>query len=658
MFIQVRLLTAFARPLWYQVPPEIIMPTVGTLVDVPLRNKITPALVIKSQTEPPKVNFAIKAIGSSHPFPPDPHYFKFIDQLSSYYLLESITLIKRVRHFVESEEIAPLDAELGAPIPVKSTSNVTLTNEQQAVCDFILPHITTPKYSPVVLHGVTGSGKTEVYKMMMQKTMAEGKSTLLLLPEVTLAVAFEHRLRAELPPTIPLFAFHSATTAKQKKALWHQLQTAQPCVIIGVHLPALLPIPNLGAIIVDEEHEVGYQEKKHPKINTKEAAIMRAHVHGIPIVLGSATPSMSTLHNVKARGWHFLQLKNRFAGQFPKVQTVLLTDKKERRNFWISQQLYDAIKKQLANREQTIIFLNRRGFSFFVQCTSCSYTFMCHACSVSLTLHAHNQLLCHYCGNSHQIPPQCPQCKEPESEFIKKGIGTQQVVTILQNLFPSARISRADQDTTKKKKEWQQTVDAFTKGSIDILVGTQTITKGYHFPNVTLVGVLWADLNLNFPIYNAAESTLQQLIQVAGRAGRQTEHSTVIVQAMSEHTIFNFLNEVDYLQYYQHEIEHRQALGYPPAQRFAELELKHSNEEALTREAHNLANHLHTEQKLRGLNVQILGPAQPPVFKIKNTYSKKIYLKAPQIQDILALIKTINRTRYHATIFYTPNPVT
>lgn len=658
MFIQVRLLTAFARPLWYHVPPEMTVPAIGTLVDVPLRNKITSALVVTTQSEPPKVSFDIKDISNSCAFPTDAYYFTFIEHLSNYYQLEPIALIKRIRHFVESKEVSELEVPLGNNVHNGATTTVTLTNEQQAVCDFILPHVRSPQYMPTVLHGVTGSGKTEVYKMIMQEGIAHNKSTLLLLPEVSLSVAFEHRLRSELPANIPLFAFHSATTAKQKKALWQQLQVGQPCVIIGVHLPILLPIPNLGAIIVDEEHEVGYQEKKHPKINTKEAAIMRAYTHNVPIVLGSATPSLSTLYNVKARGWHFFALKKRFAGQFPKVQTVLLTDKKERRNFWISQQLYDALKQQLVKKEQTILFLNRRGFSFFVQCSSCSYTFMCHSCSVSLTLHAHNHLLCHYCGNTFALPTNCPQCKEPESEFIKKGIGTQQVVSIIQQLFPSARIARADLDTTKKKKEWQQTISAFTHGDIDILVGTQTITKGYHFPNVTLVGVLWADLNLNFPIYNAAESALQQLIQVAGRAGRQTEHSMVIVQAMSEHTIFSFLNEVDYLQFYNHEIEHRQLLGYPPTQRFAELELKHTNEQEITREAHYLAHFLHTEQKLRGLQVQILGPAQPPVFKIKNTFSKKIYLKAQNIQDILALVKSINRNQYHSSIFYTPNPVT
>jgi primosomal protein N' (replication factor Y) len=658
MFIQVRLLTAFSRPLWYKVPAQLPLPIIGTLVDVPVRNKITSALVVTTQMDMPHVSFAIKEIGSSHPFPADTCYFAFVEQLSNYYQLEPVTFIKRIRHFVESKELAETDMPLATNQGISYKKPVQLTGEQQSVCDFILPHIINPTYAPTVLHGVTGSGKTEIYKMMMQKGIELGKSTLLLLPEVSLATVFEQRLRTELPNTIPLFAFHSATTAKQKKLLWHHLQTAQPCVIIGVHLPILLPIPNLGSIIIDEEHETGYQEKKHPKINTKEAAIMRAHIQGIPIILGSATPSISTLYNVKARGWHFFQLKKRFAGQFPTVQTILLTDKKERRNFWISQSLHDAIKIQLQKKEQTILFINRRGFSFFVQCASCSHTFSCNTCSVSLTLHAHKQLICHYCGTQHNLPSACPQCKEPEATFIKKGIGTQQVVSILQYLFPTARIARADLDTTKKKKEWNQIVDNFTQGSLDILVGTQTITKGYHFPNVTLVGVIWADLNLNFPMYNAAESALQQLIQVAGRAGRQSEHSSVIVQAMAEHTIFNYLNEVDYLQFYQHEIATRQQLGYPPTQRFAELELKHSNEDLLTREAHMLANQLYAYTQSNNLQAQVLGPAQPPVYKVKNTFSKKIYIKSMTLQDILKLVQTIQRDHYHSTIFYTPNPVT
>lgn len=324
---------------------------------------------------------------------------------------------------------------------------------------------------------------------MTQKLIAFG---LLSLPEVSLALEFEQRLRKEFSETIPLFSFHSATSAKNKKIVWQQLLDGKPVVIIGVHLPVLMPIANLGLIIIDEEHEVGYQEKKHPKINTKEAALWRAKIAQIPILLGSATPSLATLYNVKTRGWDIFHLHQRFAGSFPQIKTVSLLEKKERRkNFWITQELSQALTTCLQKKEQAIIFLNRRGFSFFVQCKNCSFVFSCLNCSVSLTLHKDNLLICHYCGISCAQPTVCTQCKASADSLLKKGIGTQQVVSILQSLFPYARIGRADLDATSKKKHWQQTMADFSQGKLDILVGTQTITKGYHFPNVTLVGIIW-----------------------------------------------------------------------------------------------------------------------------------------------------------------------
>ncbi|MDZ4152700.1 MAG: primosomal protein N', partial [Methylicorpusculum sp.] len=398
---------------------------------------------------------------------------------------------------------------------------------------------------------------------------------------------------AQLPPTVILYSFHSATSVKLKKQVWQALLKKEACVIIGVHVPVLLPHPNLGLIIVDEEHEAGYQEKKHPKVNSKEAAILRASLHKIPIVLGSATPSIASLYNVKHRGWHFFQLKKRFAGAFPKIKTVSLTEKKgARRSFWISKELELAIGEQLRKQEQTIIFLNRRGFSFFVQCKACSFVVSCANCSVSLTLHGNNQLTCHYCGYAIPMPTKCPGCKASEDQLLKKGIGTQQIVSILEKLFPTARIGRADLDVTSKKNIWQQTVTAFELGTLDILVGTQTITKGFHFPNVSLVGIIWADLNLHFPVYNSAETTLQQIIQVAGRAGRQKPDSTIIVQSMIEHPIFRFMHEIDYLNFYTHELHNREELSYPPYGRLIEIELKHVHEQMVEQDANNLAEKL------------------------------------------------------------------
>ncbi|MDR3549777.1 MAG: primosomal protein N', partial [Candidatus Babeliales bacterium] len=563
---------------------------------------------------------------------------------------------KRVQQFLMEKEMD--DVIMPTAIQEYAPALVQLTDEQQAVVDGVSPYLITPVYKPTVLHGVTGSGKTEVYKTLITQNFDLKKNSLLMLPEVTLAIQFEKLLRAQLPAHIPIFSFHSATTTKNKRLLWHALLTQQPILIIGVHLPILLPLPNLGLIIIDEEHEIGYQEKKHPKVNTKEAAIWRASMHGIPIILGSATPSISTLYNVQTKGWDFYQLKKRFAGSFPTIQTVFLNDKKQRRNFWISPQLETAIRDRLAKKEQTILFLNRRGYSFFVQCKACSFVFSCKNCSVSLTLHNDNLLTCHYCSLSMQLPNACTACKKDDSNFIKKGIGTQQVVSIVQKLFPQARIARADMDITLKKKVFQQTLDDFQNGNLDILVGTQTITKGFHFPNVTLVGILWADLNLSFPIFNAAETTLQQLIQVAGRAGRQRPESKVIVQSMIDHPIFEYLNEIDYIKFNDYELEKRKVLNYPPYMRLVELELKHKDDDAVERDATVLMDELLTFNEDNALGLQLLGPAKPPVHKIKNTSSRKIYIKGASMADIIKLFNSFNRARYKSQIYFTPNPVT
>ncbi len=382
---------------------------------------------------------------------------------------------------------------------------------------------------------------------------------------------------------------------------------------------------------------------------------MRAQVSSLPLLAGSATPSIASLYNVEQRGWHFFELKNRFSGAFPRVDVVKLTEQKSRKHFWISPQLEKAIKRQIDNNEQTIMFINRRGYSFFIQCTSCGNIPHCAQCSVSLTLHNDNSLRCHYCSFCTTAPSHCPSCKG--SSFLKKGIGTQQVVTILEKLFPNARIARADLDTTINKKKWRQTMQEFEEGKIDILVGTQTITKGYHFPRVTLVGILWADINLGLPFYNAAEITLQQLIQVAGRAGRQSAESRVIVQTMINHPIFSYLNETDYRSFYNREIKNRQQVHYPPCIRLAEIELKHVSESQVATDAESLVKALKQVLADKKSTIAILGPSQPPVHMIKNVFSRKIYLKAENVGALIDLYKSIDQPLYESSIFFTPNPL-
>ena len=664
MFITVKLLNGYEAPLTYKVPQDWDTHNLlGKVVVVPLQKRTEHALVC--QVLPTFfAAYTIREALRAEILPEDELYHTFIKQLAYYYAIDPLVLYKRLASSItdkEFEEADPAFAQgFGGQAPAK---DVTLTVEQQAVVDFVKPHIINASYQPTLVHGVTGSGKTEVYKELIKCAYEQGKSTLLLLPEVSLAVNFAHLLRAQFDGAIPLYSFHSATPAMEKRMVWHNLLHQKPMLLIGVHIPLLLPIARLGCIIIDEEHEVGFQEKKHPRINTKEAAIMRAKLYNIPIVLGSATPSMNSLYNVTERGWHYFQLRQRFSGAFPKISLVKLSREEKRHEFWISKQLEAAIADRLARGEQAIIFINRRGFSFFVQCSRCSFIFSCKNCSVSLTYHTSSsadgkdRLRCHYCDVSELLPAQCSGCKAPEAAFLKKGIGTQQVVTILQRLFPHARIGRADADSTKNKKKWQQTMHDFHDQKLDILVGTQTITKGYHFPRVTLVGILWAELNLNIPVYNAAETTLQQLIQVAGRAGRASETSEVIVQSFSDHQIFEYLTETSYKDFYTYEMGFRKELNYPPYVRFAEIELRGGNELVLDTEAKLCVKLMQAQIDQRGLRVTILGPAKPPVHTIKNMHMRRIYLKSIDVKDSIALFRYVQGHGLESAIFFTPNPV-
>ncbi|MBD3272839.1 primosomal protein N' [Candidatus Dependentiae bacterium] len=657
MYILVKLLKGFPKPLFYQIPEKFFdLNLNGKIVNVPIKNNSTPALVLKTYKKLPKnINFKIKKINELHRFPEDNLFKPFIEKISDFYFLKPIYFYQRIRNFLLKDE--KIKNKISSITNTKNI-NVKLTKEQNNVFDFLKKFIDKNEYKPTLLHGVTGSGKTEIYKKLITETINKNKSIVLLLPEVSLAMIFENLLKKQLPEHIKIIGFHSASKNSTKKELWQNLLDKKPMLIIGVHLPILLPIPNLGLIIVDEEHEIGFQEKKHPKINSKELAIWRAQFYKIPILLGSATPSINSLYNVKNKNWNFLQLIRRFSGNFPKVELVKLK-KAYKRPFWISKELEKEIKKRLEKKEQTIIYINRRGFSFFMQCKNCGFIFECPNCSVSLTLHQNSTdqseiLRCHYCDYTKAVTKNCPQCKNTKKDFLKKGIGTQQTVKILQHMFPFARIERADLDTTTKKRSWNKTVESFERGDIDILVGTQVITKGYHFPKVTLVGILWADLNLHFPIFNASETCLQKIIQVAGRAGRQSKESKVIIQTINDHEIFNHINEKDYLEFCKKEFDIRELTGYPPFKRLIQIELKNTIVEQLEKDSIKLYQEIENQKLKNKINIKILGPAKPIIYKIQKTETRHIFIKTSNFKNFYEIIKKININKFESKIFIVP----
>lgn len=656
MYVTVRFFNGFSELLTYKVPADWSFKLAqGAVVTVPLRNRLEPACIETIfEKLPPNTVYTIKEIQAYHGPLNDPLYQKFIGSVSSYYALEPLVLYRRLASFLREkgkEYTLPPQALSRDP-----NAGPTLTAEQVSAVEAVAPLLDVPRHQTFMLHGVTGSGKTIVYQTLIQRAYELKKSTILLLPEVSLAVQFMHIFKAFFGEEFPLFSFHSATGAREKKMLWHALKNKQPVLVIGVHQPVLLPLTDVGLIIVDEEHESGYQEKKHPKINSKEAALLRAQLYNIPILLGSATPSITSLHNVYERDWKLLTIHQRFAGAFPSIKVVKLDSVVRRASFWISKELEQALSERLSTREQSLIFINRRGYSFFIQCVGCGFIMRCPHCSVSLTLHQDDLLRCHYCDFRQRVPTTCTACSS--KEFLKKGIGTQQVVGILERLFPTARIGRADLDATVNRSRWQKTMEAFHNRELDILVGTQTITKGYHFPHVTLVGILWADMQLGIPAYNAAETTLQQLIQVAGRAGRYHPKSLVIAQTMMEHPLWSYLNEIRYLDFYEYEKTRRAEVEYPPFIRFAEIEMRHSDESVVQAESLTAADILDTIIAAMKSKIKVLGPAQPLVHKIQDIHIRKLYLKGATIKEVLRVYAQFKRHSFQSYHFFTPNPLT
>lgn len=662
MFVQVKLLNGFERPLLYHVPESLKQKiTKNSIINVPLRNNVYKALVLQTLSYLNKApTFSIKDIKSIDPFPKDQTYHAFIKQLSQYSFSEPLAFYQRIRHSIDEN---PLSVE---PL-LKEQHNLLkalpkLTDEQEAVVQHVNPFINNAQFKVTVLQGVTGSGKTEVYKRLIQSCIEKNKSVILMIPEVSLSLQFERLLQKQLP-LISILGFHSASKPSEKRTVWAKLCNEEPLVIIGVHQPILLPIANLGLILVDEEHEQGFQEKKHPKINSRDIAILRSQNNNIPILLGSATPSLATLANIEHKGWSHFLLKKRFSGSFPLITKVSLIskDKKDKRRFfWITKELELAITDSLSRKEQVIIYLNRRGYNFFTLCKQCSHTFTCTQCSVNLTPHTEKMLStpllrCHYCDFQMPQPNNCPSCQASAKNFLRKGVGTQQIVEILQQLFPQAVIARADLDTTRKKKLWADTVEQFSSGDIDILVGTKTITKGYHFPNVTLVGIIWADLNVHMPVYNAGESSLQQLIQVAGRTGRGKKASRVVMQVMQEHPIFDFIDETTYPEFAKQELSMRKTYHYPPYNRMLTIEIRHAEKAIVEKDAATIATALRTKSKMENITARIMGPALPPVSRIKNSEIRHIIIKSPNFRQATLLLRSIKKYQTSSSVFIIPN---
>ena len=449
------------------------------------------------------------------------------------------------------------------------------------------PAILHSPSSTFLLHGVTGSGKTEVYLQAIAHTLEQGKGAIVLVPEISLTPQTVERFKARFSSgklhTL-VAVLHSHLSAGERHDEWHKIRQGRARIVIGARSAIFAPVEPLGLIIVDEEHEHTYKQEEAPRYHARDVAIVRGQMENAVVVLGSATPSLESYHNCKKGKYTLLELPERVDDQ--KMPHVRVVDLRQAARGGkgppiFSNQLKEAITQRLERGEQTILFLNRRGYSTALECTQCGYVANCPNCSLSLTYHRPEQKLrCHLCGHFEPVPTVCPneKCRNPQIRY--SGLGTQKVEDVLGKLFPKARVRRMDADVMKRKEDYRRVLGEFRAGKIDILIGTQMIAKGLHFPNVTLVGIIFADMALHQPDFRAGERTFQLLTQVSGRAGRGDVEGEVFVQAFTPfHPAIQYARRHDFVGFYEQEIEFREQLKYPPIARVALLTLKGRNEE-------------------------------------------------------------------------------
>ena len=450
--------------------------------------------------------------------------------------------------------------------------------------------------APFLLHGVTGSGKTEIYLQAIARALAQGKGAIVLVPEISLTPQTVERFKARFssgPLQTLVAVLHSHLSAGERHDEWHKIRQGRARIVIGARSAIFAPVEPLGLIIVDEEHEHSYKQEEAPRYHARDVAVVRGQREDAVVVLGSATPSLESFYNVKKGKYALLELATRVDDKkMPIVRVVDMRQaaRKDKGTPIFSHQLKEAITQRLEKREQVILFLNRRGYSTSLQCPKCGYVAECPNCSVALTYHRRAQkLCCHVCSHEAPVPGVCPnpKCRNPAIRY--SGLGTEKVEDTLTKLFPHARIQRMDSDLMKRKEDYRRVLGDFKAGKTDILVGTQMIAKGLHFENVTLVGVIYADLSLHMPDFRASERTFQLLTQVAGRAGRGEVEGEVFVQAFTPfHPAIQFARRHDFAGFYEQEIEFREQLKYPPVSRIALLTLKGRNEEKVKFAAEHL----------------------------------------------------------------------
>lgn len=507
-----------------------------------------------------------------------------------------------------------------------------LNEEQQKVYKEIFNFINTNEM--FLLYGVTGSGKTNVYMKVIEDVIKNNKTAILLVPEISLTPQIIKRFTSYFSNIAVL---HSGLSDGEKYDEWRKINEGKVNIVIGARSAIFAPLKNIGVIIIDEEHSQTYKQENNPRYNAIDIAKERCKYHNCPLILGSATPSLESFARAKKGVYKLLELKNRYNNNsLPKVEIIDMNKEFKKASGYFSNTLIDQIKETLERNEQVILFLNRRGYSSFLTCSSCGYVEKCPNCDISLTYHkSSNMLRCHYCGYATKRKKLCPKCQE---EFKDYGIGTEKVEEELKSLIKDAKIIRMDVDTTTTKNAHAKIINSFLEEKYNILVGTQMIAKGLDFPNVTLVGVLNADIGLNFPDFRSSETTFSLLNQVLGRSGRGNKEGKVLIQTFNpEHYAIAYTKNHDYLGFYNEEMKIRKILKYPPYYYICSIKIISKDYNLASKSSYDVVNYL--KQNIK--NEIILGPSVCNVFKLNNNYRFQIIIKYKDVNNILEYLTNI-----------------
>lgn len=620
----------------------------GSVVAVPFGTRTAYGFVLgfpkKAEVELSKLK-SVKEILVSEPVF-DEAMYEFLKWVSDYYChpLGEVFSTAIPKPFWNPKKPSKRKLSLSSVLPEEHLEPVVSGHELNANQKKAVQSILEPQEKrPYLLHGVTGSGKTEVYMQVLSSVIESGKTGIILVPEIALTPQLTERFSKRFPNLIAVL--HSDLTPKERIQQWEQITQGKAKIVIGARSAIFAPIKNLGVIVVDEEHETSFKQEDSLRYNARDLAVVRAKLQNAKVILGSATPSVETYLNATTGKYIHLKLPERVNRRpMPKTFFIDIKDKTQWYSpeiRWLSMGLFRAIENTLNQGQQVMLYLNRLGYAHFLFCGDCGHTWRCKNCDVSLTYYQNPPLLkCHYCGTQKKVPHTCEECNGVKLETM--GLGTEQVQKALVSLFPKARICRMDRGVIKGKKDLENVINQIQKKEVDIVIGTQMVTKGHDFPGIALVGILLADASLNLPDFRANERTFQIITQVSGRAGRSDVPGEVVIQTIhTQHPVLVAASRYEQEEFYRSELAARKVFHFPPFHRAAILRFQHANPQRVQAFANQVVQILQKEVENRFPKCQILGPAEAPISKLKKMYRWQCLIKSESVRELQSLLKLL-----------------